>query len=469
MLVVGLGTLMSSVDATVTNVALHTVGRDLGSSIGDVQWVATGYLLTLASVIPVSGWIARRFGARRVYTIALALFAASSGLCAAASTLGELVAFRALQGVAAGVILCISQLIAAEVAGPEQMGRMMSRIWMVTGLGSVLGPILGGVIIAGLGWRWIFLINVPIGVVATLAAVRYLPRTPPRPAGPLDVSGLVRLGLGIPSIVFALAQAEATNKPLAPSTLIPLLAGIALTCDFVRHALRAKHPLLDLRLYARRTFATGSMALFCLNVVWFGVAILLPLYFQQVRHASPAQAGLLLAPQGIGTVTGNWFAGRIRNHLVVRRLAAVGVLGLAATTMTFAHMGPGTPEWVIWALLLVSGFGAGVAWVAGTAAGYVDLERERISHAAPLLATVMRVGASFGTALAAIVLQHELAVVSDAGSQAHVVAAYHTTFKIAVSAALIALAMFIALCRSQPEAAPRIRHDTAEFETVAAV
>lgn len=469
MIVVGLGTLMSSVDATVTTVALHTVGRDLGSSIADVQWVVTGYLLTLASVIPVSGWIARRFGARRVYTLALALFAASSGLCALATTLGELVAFRMLQGVAAGILLCISQLIAAEVAGPQQMGRMMSRIWMVTSLGSVLGPVLGGVIVTGLGWRWIFLINVPIGVVATIAAVLRLPRIPPRTAGPLDVSGLVRLGLGVPSIVFALAQAEATNKPLAPSTLIPLLAGIALTCDFVRHALRAKHPLLDLRLYARRTFATGSLALFCFNVVWFGTAILLPLYFQQVRHASPAQAGLLLAPQGIGTVTGNWFSGRIRNHLLIRRLAAVGVLGVAGTTMAFAHMGPSTPPWVIWALLLVSGFGGGLAWVAGTAAGYVDLEPERISHAAPLVATVMRVGASFGTALAAIVLQRELDTGADAGSQAHIIAAYHSAFQFAVSAALLALAMFIALCRSQPDAAKRVRHDTAEFEIVAAV
>ena len=468
MLVVGLGTLMSSVDATVTNVALPTVGRDLGSSIGDVQWVVTGYLLTLASVIPVSGWIARRFGARRVYTIALALFAASSGLCAVATTLGELVAFRILQGVAAGILLCISQLIAAEVAGSQQMGRMMSRIWMVTSVGSVLGPVLGGVIVAGLGWRCIFLINVPIGVVATITAVHRLPSTPPRPAGPLDVSGLVRLGLGVPSIVFALAQAEASNRPLAPSTLIPLLAGITLTCDFVRHALRVEHPLLDLRLYARRTFATGSLALFCFNVVWFGVAILLPLYFQEVRHATPAQAGLLLAPQGIGTVAGNWFSGRIRNHLLTRRLAAVGVLGLAATTMAFAHMGPSTPEWVIWALLLVSGFGGGLAWVAGTAAGYLDLEPDRISHAAPLVATVMRLGASFGTALAAIVLQRELNGGADV-SQAHVIAAYHSTFQVAVSAALLALAMFIALCRSQPKAAARVRHETAEFETVAAV
>jgi hypothetical protein len=137
--------------------------------------------------------------------------------------------------------------------------------------------------------------------------------------------------------------------------------------------------------------------------------------------------------------------------------------------MAFAHMAPSCPAWVIWALLLVAGFGGGLAWVAGTAAGYVDLAPDRISHAAPLVATMMRLGASFGTALAAIVLQRELDVGSDAGSQAHVIAAYHSTFQFAVSAALLAVAMFIALCRSEPRVAARVRHDTAEFETIAAV
>jgi EmrB/QacA subfamily drug resistance transporter len=469
MAVVGLGTLMSSVDATVTNVALHTVGREVHSSVADVQWVVTGYLLAVASVIPASGWIARRFGARRVYTRALATFAASSGLCALATTLGELVAFRILQGLAAGILLCLSQLIAAEVAGPGQMSRMMSRVWMVTSLGSVLGPLLGGVIVGGLGWRWIFLINVPIGVVATTAAVHRLPDTPRRPAGPLDVSGLVRLGVGVPSIVFALAQAEATNRPLSLSVLIPLLAGIALVCDFIRHALRVKHPLLDLRLYAGRTFATGSLALFCFNVAWFGVFILLPLYFQQVLHASPAQAGLLLAPQGVGTVMGMWFSGRISNQLRTRRWAAAGVLGIAATTAAFAHMGPGSPPWLIGGLLFVAGFGGGLAWVAGTAAGYVDLDPDRISHASPLVATVMRLGASFGTALAAIVLQRELNDNASASSPAHLLTAYHSTFQLAASATLIALAMFIVLCRIDPQAAARAHGERAELEGMAAV
>jgi predicted MFS family arabinose efflux permease len=304
-------------------------------------------------------------------------------------------------------------------------------------------------------------------VVATIAAIYRLPETPSRPAGTLDLTGLARLGLGVPAIVFALAEAEATNRPLSASVLIPLLAGTALVCDFIRHAIRAEHPLLDLGLFARRTFATGSVALFCFNVAWFGTVLLLPLYFQQVLHASPERAGLLLAPEGIGTAVGMWVSGRIRDHLRTRQMAAAGVFGLAVTTLMFARMGTGCPTWLIWVLLFVSGVGGGFAWVAGTAAGYVDLDPDRISHAAPLVATMMRLGASFGTALAAIVLQRELNLDGGSGSPVHLLAAYHSAFAFAVTATVLALVMFIALCRRAPQTATQTHH-TAEFESVAA-
>jgi predicted MFS family arabinose efflux permease len=156
----------------------------------------------------------------------------------------------------------------------------------------------------------------------------------------------------------------------------------------------------------------------------------------------------MLAPQGLGTAAGTWFAGRIGDDARLRRFAAAGVLAFAATTTAFADIGPASPHWQIAALLLVAGFGGGVAWVAGTASGYADLEPGEISHAAPLVATVMRLGASFGTAVAAIVLQHELSSGADVGSSTHVVAAYHSAFQWAASAALIAFVAFAALCRT---------------------
>lgn len=454
MVVVRLGAFMASVDATVTNVALHTLGTDLHSSVGSVQWVITGYLLSLAATIPVSGWAARRFGARALYIAALALFAGSSGLCALANSLGMLVACRVLQGVAAGILSPLSQLITAEVVGPDQMGRVLGRVWVATALGAVLGPSLGGVIVDSLGWRWIFLINVPLGAIATVAAFYLLPETPARPPGRLDVTGFLRLSIAIPSLVYALAQAGAASDPTSPAVLAPLTIGVALLCDFVRHALRSAYPLLDLRLFARRLFATGMLSLFTLNAAWFGVLLLLPLYFQQVRHAAPAVAGLLVAPQGLGTLGGMWVSGRVRSPRAGRRLGALGTAAFTLTTVALAHIGATTSYQLLCLVLVVSGFGAGLAWVPATAAGYLGLSPDQVSHASPLLTVTVRLGASFGTAFAAIVLQRALNGSSRIPTATHILAAYHSSFQWLVSASCVAVLLFIVLSQHRLRSAP---------------
>jgi hypothetical protein len=239
---------------------------------------------------------------------------------------------------------------------------------------------------------------VPLGAIAAVAAIRLLPGTPPRPAGRLDLTGLVRLMLGVPALVFALAQAERTGSPTSLAALVPLATGVLLVGDFVRHALRAEHPLLDVRLYARRTFAAGTVSLFVFDIAWFGVLVLLPLYFQQTRGASPALAGLLLAPQGVGTVIGMWLSGRSRAAGTGPRLGVAGALVFAATTFCYAHGALADARWLLAPLLLVAGIGAGLAWVPATAESYADLTREEISHASPMVAVMVRLGASFGTA-----------------------------------------------------------------------
>src|SRR5216683_4988236 len=164
--VVVLGMLMSILDTTIVNVALRTLGRDLDSSIAQIQWVVTGYLLSLAAVIPITGWAARRYGAKRVYMTSLVLFTAGSALCAAAASTTALVLFRILQGVGGGMIMPVGQLIMAQVAGPRRMGRVMGIVAMPAMLGPILGPVVGGLILQNLHWSWIFLVNLPIGAIA---------------------------------------------------------------------------------------------------------------------------------------------------------------------------------------------------------------------------------------------------------------------------------------------------------------
>ena len=173
--VVIVGSIMSILDTTIVNVALATLGHKLHSTIAQIQWVVTGYMLSLAAVIPVTGWAARRFGAKRVYVVSLILFTAGSALCGLATTTSELIAFRVLQGVGGGMILPIGQLMMAEAAGPKRMGRVMSIVAVPAMLAPILGPTIGGLIVDNTSWRWIFYVNVPIGVIAVVAALRILP------------------------------------------------------------------------------------------------------------------------------------------------------------------------------------------------------------------------------------------------------------------------------------------------------
>ena len=174
--VVLVGSVMSILDTTIVNVALATLGRELHSTIAQIQWVVTGYMLALAAVIPVTGWAARRFGAKRVYLLSLVLFTVGSVLCGLATSTTELIVFRVIQGVGGGMILPIGQLMMADVAGPKRMGRVMSIVAVPAMLAPILGPTIGGLILDNASWRWIFFVNVPIGVIAVIAAVRILPR-----------------------------------------------------------------------------------------------------------------------------------------------------------------------------------------------------------------------------------------------------------------------------------------------------
>src|SRR6266700_6324427 len=195
--VVILGTIMTVLDLTIVNVAIPTLGSDLRASIPAIQWVLTGYMLAFATVIPVTGWAAERFGAKRVWIAALLLFLAGSVLAAAAWSVGSLIAFRVLQGLGAGMILPVGQTILAQAAGPQRMGRVMSVIGVPMLLAPVFGPVLGGAIIGAASWRWIFFINLPVGLAAVMAAFRLLPEAKPRLGERLDLRGLAMLSPGL--------------------------------------------------------------------------------------------------------------------------------------------------------------------------------------------------------------------------------------------------------------------------------
>ncbi|UTI64830.1 DHA2 family efflux MFS transporter permease subunit [Paraconexibacter antarcticus] len=409
-IVVVLGSIMSVLDTTIVNVALDTLGKDLHSPLADIQWVVTGYLLALAAIIPVTGWAARRFGPRNLYIVSLAVFTAGSALCALAWSTESLVAFRVLQGVGGGMTLPIGQMILARAAGPQQMGRVMSIVGVPTVLAPVLGPALGGLLLEHFGWQWIFLINVPVGIVAVSLALRLLPRDTAadldRTVG-LDVVGLALLAPGLSILTYGLAEAGTASSLGSPSVVVPVLAGLALVAAFVVRARGIASPLLDVRLFANRGFAAASATTFALGAALFGSMILMPLYFQTVRLESAVATGLLLAPQGLGVGAAMFISGRLTDRHGGGPVAVLGVMITTVATLPFVFIGASTSFLFIAAAMVVRGIGIGMAFMPAMTAAFAVLRPDQLPDATPQLNVVQRVGGSIGTAVLAVVLQHQ--------------------------------------------------------------
>src|SRR5436190_17068014 len=227
--VVVLGTIMSILDTTIVNVAIETLGRDLGASLSSIQWVSTGYLLALATVIPLTGWSMERFGGRRMWMLSVTLFLFGSTLCGLAWSTESLIVFRVLQGFGGGMIMPIGQAILAQAAGPQRMGRIMSVIGVPTLLGPVLGPVIGGLIVDNLSWRWIFFVNLPVGAVALVLAWRILPAREPGGARPrLDRVGMLLLSPALAAMVYGLSQVGAKGTFEASEVLVGVGVGAVL-------------------------------------------------------------------------------------------------------------------------------------------------------------------------------------------------------------------------------------------------
>jgi len=439
--VVVIGSIMSILDTTIVNVALATLSHKLHASISEIQWVVTGYMLSLAAVIPVSGWAARRFGAKQVYLLSLVLFTAGSALCGLATSSTELIIFRVLQGIGGGMILPVAQLIMAEAAGPERMGRVMSVIAVPAMLAPILGPTLGGLIIQNTSWRWIFYVNVPIGAIGFITALRMLPRVERGKVDRLDVRGLLLMATGLPLFTYGLAEVGITGSFGSPKVILPCLAGIALIALFA---------LLDLRLYRRPTFSSASIAMFCLAAALFGGMILLPLYWQDVRLESVVDTGLLTAPQGIGAALAMPFAGKLTDRIGGGIPALFGVTLCALATIPFGLIGAHTSiVWLSFAMFL-RGIGIGFGFMPTMAAAFASLNRSELANATPQLNVLQRVGGSIGTAVLAVVLQRALTHAHTLSAAAH---GYGTAFW--ASAILAALGIVPAYILLRAERAAR--------------
>ncbi len=408
--VVVVGAIMSILDTTIVNVALDTLSRDLHASLDDVQWVATGYLLALAVVIPLTGWTSERFGARRVWLTSVTLFVVGSVLCGLAWDLPSLIAFRVLQGLGGGMVMPVGMILLTQAAGPQRVGRVMSVIGVPMLLGPVVGPVLGGLIIDHLSWRWIFYVNVPVGAIGLLMGLRWLPRVNASDhPGRLDWRGLALLSPGLGLTVFGLAETSTHGGLGAVVAWLPLVTGLLLVASFTLHALRAERPLIDVRLFADRAFSSAALTVLLFGVAFFGSQLLLPLFFQVARGEDALHAGLMTAPQGLGAALAMPLAGRLTDRIGGGRVAAGGILLGIVATIPLALVSASTSYAAIGAVLFVRGIALGFAMMPAMAAAYAAMDRSAVPRATSALNVIQRVGGSIGTAVLAVVLSHQIA------------------------------------------------------------
>ncbi|RZQ61055.1 DHA2 family efflux MFS transporter permease subunit [Amycolatopsis suaedae] len=427
-LVLGSAPVLAGIDATAVGIALGDMAAGFQASLADVQWVATGYLLGIALVMPVSGWVSERFGARRTWLAAVGLFTLGSVLCGLAWSLPSLLAFRTLQAVGGGLMNPVGQIIVAKAAGPAVIGRLMSLLSAPVTFAPVLGPILGGVLVENAGWRWIFFLNLPICLVALPLAARLVPADGDTRRGDrFDVLGLALLSPGLAAVVYGLTAVDGGG--LSPAGTTALAAGAALIGWYVLHALRKKTPpLIDVRLFARRGFAVAAATSFVAGASLYSSMVLLPLYYQQIHHADDLQVGLLLVPQALGAAAGALVAGTQADRRGFRVVVTAGIVLALAGTVPFA-LGA-LPGWLLSLALFVRGAGLGAVMGPTMGAAYASVETDQTARAASAVNVLNRIGGSVGTAVLTMVLL---------GQDTAPEAAYGTTFWWAIALSAVAI------------------------------
>lgn len=415
--VVVLGAIMAILDITVVSVALPTFQNEFEATYAQVAWTMTAYTLALATVIPLTGWAADRFGTKRLYMSAIAMFLVGSVACSMAWDVGSLVGFRVLQGLGGGMLMPLGMTIMTRAAGPHRVGRVMAVLGIPMLLGPIGGPILGGWLIEVANWHWIFLINVPIGLAALVYAALVLPKDNPEPSESFDWVGMLLLSPGLASFLFGVSSIPEAGTVWAARVLIPAAIGLVLIALFVRHAFRPEHPLIELRLFKNRQLTTAVITMALFAMAFFGASILFAAYFIQVRGESTLNAGLLVAPSGIGAMLTMPLAGTMVDKIGPGKIVISGLALLTGGMAVFTQIGATTSYAVLLGALFVMGLGMGATMMPTMTAALATLRDQTIARGSTLMNIIQQIAASIGTAVFSVVLTNQVKA-SDFGAAA---------------------------------------------------
>ena len=393
-----LGLFMEIMDTTIVNVAIPTLAREFGVTGTGIEWVVLGYLLSIAVWIPSSGWIGDRLGTKRTFLFALFVFTAASALCATAGSLGEIIAFRILQGVGGGMLTPVGTAMLYRAFPPEERARASTVLVVPTVIAPALGPIFGGLLIEHLSWHWIFLVNIPIGVLGFLFGFMYLEENKEPNAGSFDIPGFLLAATGLATLLYALSQGPDKGWLSGP-VLSTGIAGVVLLSALIRVEMASPSPMLYLRLYSDRMFRNSNMVNSFSYGAFAAFLFLLPQFLQTLLGYSPLRSGLTTFPQAVGVILASQIVGKLYHSVGPRRLVAFGLTAVSFTNIPFMFVTLGVSAWTVRGLMFLRGLGMSCSFVPLQAATYANIEKADTGRASAIFSTQRQASAALGVAV----------------------------------------------------------------------
>ncbi|MDT7625656.1 MAG: hypothetical protein QOF99_6557 [Pseudonocardiales bacterium] len=436
---------MSIMDATIVNVALPTIGRDFSVSPTAVDGISIAFLVSLAVFIPASGWLGDRFGGKRVMLTAIVVFTVASALCGIASTLDQLVAFRVLQGIGGGMLAPVGMTMLFRAFPPRERIRASAILTVPTTLAPALGPVVGGLLVDSLSWRWVFYVNVPIGIAAFLFGLLCLDRSVEGHPGRFDLAGFLLSGVGLGLLMYGLSEGPNLGWSTVP-VLVSIASGLLLLVAMVVVELRTRAPMVDLRLMTDRLFRACNGVVVLTSVSFLGTLYVISLYFQNGRGLSALDAGLSTFPEAIGVMAGAQLASRVLYpRLGPRRHIALGLLGAGICIGLLALMTAHTSLWWARLLMFCLGFAMGQVFVPTQTAAFASVSPEATGRASTMFSAVRQLGGAVGVAVltTTIVLAGPTHLV--AGQPVANLTAYRAAFLVAAALCLAGIAFALSI------------------------
>jgi EmrB/QacA subfamily drug resistance transporter len=436
---------MNIMDITIVNVALPTIGRDFHIAPTAVDGIVISYLVSLAVFIPASGWLGDRFGGKRVLLTAVTVFTLGSVLCGVAQSMTQLVIFRVVQGAGGGMMAPVGMAMLYRVFPPSERVRAASILTIPTTMAPALGPVLGGLLVTELTWRWVFFVNLPLGIAAVTFGWLFLDRIGAAEPGRFDLPGFLLGGSGLGLLMYSISKGPLTSWS-SPEIVFTGLLGALLLVIFVVVELRTDRPMVDLHLLSGRLFRSTNVVMFLAAAAFLGLLYLVPLYFQDARGLSALQSGLSTFPEAFGVMIGAQFASRlIYPRVGPRRHITAGLVGLALCMVALTQVTVSTNLWLIRALMFVLGWMMAQIMVPNQAASFAMIPPESMGRATTFFNTMRQVGSATGVAILSTVLIGVGSAQGAGGVHGVDINAYHLAFLAAAAFALAGAAFSLTI------------------------